>query len=306
MKASVIVPAYKCEETLPRTLRSLEEAAEGLDVEIVVSEDPHGRGPSWARNRGLEKAGGDVVFFCDADDTVDRDFFAAPLAAMEAQGAQMCFFDADAAELKRSYVLHGNSEVRSVLMPLFFGFSFDDVRRWNRGEALFARRELGYVWRVAFRTDFLRSHGIRFDERMYVSEDAAFLSECAIHAESVTTVRKRLYRYRPGRNGLMASAMRSRRHWEYKFAVLDFRKRLIARAPEEIARYCEASHVFSALEMLALWRRAGLSFGELRRDLGRYLSDPVVGEALSKFPLSVRHPLTAAAVTALRLWRAAL
>ena len=304
MKASVIVPAYKCEETLPRTLRSLEAAAEGLDVEIIVSEDPHGRGPGWARNRGLEKAGGDVVFFCDADDTVEKDFFSAPLTAMEAQEAQMCFFDADAAELKRSYILRGSAEVRSALLPLFFGFSFDDVRRWNRGEALFARRELGYVWRVAIRTDFLKMHGIRFDERMYVCEDAAFISECVFRAENVTTVRKRLYRYRPGRNGLMVNAMRSRRHWDYKFAVLDFRKRLIACGPNEVARYCEASHVFSALEMLTLWRKAGLTFGEFRRDFRRYLSDPVVRDALAKFPLSVRHPLTAAAVTALRIWRA--
>ena len=117
MKASVIVPAYKCEETLPRTLRSLEAAAEGLDVEIVVSEDSHGRGPSWARNRGLEKAGGDVVFFCDADDTVDRDFFAAPLAAMEAQGAQMCFFDADAAggDEQRIYSARSCREVYALI-----------------------------------------------------------------------------------------------------------------------------------------------------------------------------------------------
>jgi hypothetical protein len=57
--------------------------------------------------------------------------------------------------------------------------------------------------------------------------------------------------------------------------------------------------------MLTLWRKAGLTSGEFRRDLGRYLSDPVVRDALANFPLSFRHPLTAAAVSALRLWRAA-
>ena len=306
MKASVIVPAYKCEETLPRTLRSLENAAQGLDVEIIVIEDPTGRGPSWARNRGLEKASGEFIFFCDADDTVEKDFFAEPMAALEEQKAQMCFFEADAARLKSIYSLRGREQVRSTLLPLFFGFSFEDVRRWNCGEALFTRRELGYVWRVAFRADFLRSHGIVFDERMYVCEDAAFLSECVFHAENVTTVRKRLYCYRPGRNGLMASAMRSRRHWDYKFAVLDFRKRLIEQSPEDISGYCRASHVFSALEMLTLWKKAGLTLREFKQGMAKYLRDPVVSEALENFPLSLRHPLAASAVTALRLWRAIL
>ena len=97
--------------------------------------------------------------------------------------------------------------------------------------------------------------------------------------------------------------MNTRRHWDYKLDILEERKRLAEVGGEGVWRYCEASCVFSALEMLALWRRAGLKFGELRRDLGRYLFDPVVGEALSKFPLSVRHPLTAAAVTALKTWR---
>ena len=73
MKLSVIVPCHNAKETLPAALRSIEIASEGLDVETVVIDDPEGRGPSWARNRGLDKAAGDVVFFVDADDTVEPD-----------------------------------------------------------------------------------------------------------------------------------------------------------------------------------------------------------------------------------------
>ena len=71
MKASAIIPNHRSERTLPATLRSLEAAARGLDVEIIVSDDEAGRGLSWARNRGLDRATGDVVFFVDADDTID-------------------------------------------------------------------------------------------------------------------------------------------------------------------------------------------------------------------------------------------
>lgn len=300
MKASVIIPSYNAGGTLPAALRSIEDAAKGLDVEIVVVDDESGRGPSWARNRGLDKAGGDVVFFVDADDTVDREFFSAPLAELERSGAEMCFFDANIAPMKTDCFLRGHRQIRASLLPAFFGFSFDDVRRWNQGGALFSRRELGYVWRVAFRMDFLKRHALRFDERMFVSEDAAFLSECVFHAESVTSVRKKLYNYSPGGNGLMATAKFSRKAWDYKIAVLDFRKRLVSLAPEEIARHCEASHVFSMLEMLRIWRRAGVTFREFWAGLDSYLSEMCVRDALRKFPLSHRHPLTACAVMFLR------
>jgi hypothetical protein len=58
--------------------------------------------------------------------------------------------------------------------------------------------------------------------------------------------------------------------------------------------------------MLALWKKAGLTLREFRRGMAEYLRDPVVGDALGGFPLSPRHPVAAAAVAALRLWRAAL
>ena len=65
----MIVPCHpRNRETLRRTLDSLEAAEGGREAEIVVVEDTEGRGPSWARNRGLCKATGEVVFFCDADD----------------------------------------------------------------------------------------------------------------------------------------------------------------------------------------------------------------------------------------------
>ena len=304
MKASVIVPAYKCEETLPRTLRSLEEAAEGLDVEIVVSEDPDGRGLPWARNRGLDRARGEAVFFCDADDTVSPDFFRKPLEELDRTGADFCIFQYERNPLKRGYALEGNERIREVFLPAFMGLSFDDVRRWNQGGSLLEKREPGSVCRFAFRRDLIESHNIRFDEKLLIFEDASFICETALYAGKTACIAENLYNYAVNPDGITATVMNTRRHWDYKLEILGERRRIAAAGGGGVWRFCEASCVFSALEMLTLWRRAGLKFGEFRRDLGRYLSEPVVRDALAKFPLSVRHPLTAAAVTALRVWRA--
>ena len=89
MDASVIIPAHRAEATLPETLRSVEAARAAFpgESEIVVVDDPDGRGPSWARNRGLDRARGEYVFFCDADDLARPDFLSRPVAALAESGA---------------------------------------------------------------------------------------------------------------------------------------------------------------------------------------------------------------------------
>ena len=296
----MIIPSHRSQQTLPRTLQSLEVAANGLEIETVVIEDAEGRGPSWARNRGLDRATGDIVFFCDADDAVRPDFFRVPIAALESSGADLCFFSYAGGPKLEASDISGCDAVRARYLPAFFGYSFDDVRRWNSGGSLMARKEHGQVWRCAYSRSFLQRHAIRFDERIRLYEDAAFLSECVAFATRVVSVPDCLYEYTPSSSGNMATGANSRRHWDYKFLAMEFRKRLDDATGGAVWRYCEASCVFSALEMMRLWRSAGLTFAEFREGLSRYLGDGRVAGAVRRFPLSVRHPLTAAAVLALR------
>lgn len=297
--ASVIVPARKGETALPRALASIEAAAKGLEVETIVVEDVDGRGASWARNRGLERATGEVIFFCDADDTVREGFFRLPLARLEETGADMCIFPAAGEPRRRAYDLTGQEEVRAALLPAFFGLSFDDVRRWNAGGDLLARRELGSVCWVATRREALERAGVRFDETMRIYEDAAFLAELALHLRRVVSLDEPLYDYARNPCGTSATVTGGRRHWDYKFRLLEFRKRLAAQDPS-VWRHCEGSVALSAVEMLRLRKTAGLGFGEFWRGLRDYVGDPSVRAALRAMPLSWRHPLVATAVRLLR------
>jgi len=282
----VIIPCHpRNRATLPRTLRSLEAAAEGLDVERVVVEDPEGKGLSWARNRGLERAKGDVVFFCDADDTVEPDFFRHPLAALVSAKADLCIFQYASAPLKRDYNLVGNAAVRQALLPAYVGFSFDDVRRWNAGGDLFANREPGSVCRVAFRRDFIECRCLRFDERLFIYEDAPFMAECALYAERVVSLRENLYDYEPSPVGITATVTGRQKYWDYKYAI-HARRLALDVAGGGVWTYCAASAVFALLELM-----------RARRNWRAYLDEPRVREALKDFPISLRHPLVAMAVT---------
>lgn len=296
----MIVPHRPGETTLSRAVRSLEAAAAGLDVEILAVEDTALRGPSWARNRGLEKAAGGIVFFCDADDEVKPAFFRRPLEEFECTGAEMCFFSFTGCPVYPTGVVEGVDAVRERYLPAFFGYSFDDIRRWNRGGRLGERKQLGQVWRCAFDRSFIERNRIRFDESMTFYEDAAFLSHCCAFAGKVAAIGDDLYTYHQSLGGNLATGSGSRRHWDYKFLSLLFRKRLDALSGGEVWRYCEASAVLSAVEMMRLWRSAGLSRVQYHDELADYLADSKVAAALTAFPLSWRHPLVALAVQWLR------
>ena len=71
MKVSIIVPSYKAEEWLAECLASIHTQTY-KDIELILIDDS-GTGAWAARNRGLDKATGDLIAFCDADDYLSPD-----------------------------------------------------------------------------------------------------------------------------------------------------------------------------------------------------------------------------------------
>lgn len=278
MTASIIIPNHLSQVTLPRTLESVNAAIRhwGGEAEVLVQDDPEGKGLSWARNRGLDRARGEVVFFVDADDEVEAGFLAHPIAALEQSQADFCLFQYAQSPLKRDYNLGGNAAIRAALLPAFIGYSMDDARRHLAGGSLAARREPGSVCRVAFRRAFLEAHHLRFDETLFLYEDAPFMAECACAATRVVSLRESLYRYLPNPMSLTATRLGTQRYFDYKFRILA-RREALEEKYGGVWAYCEASAVFSALELLL----HGKGFFT-------YIQNPRVRRAFCKFPWSIR------------------
>lgn len=67
---SVIIPSRKKEKN--ETLASLKKQTY-KNLQIIEIIDKQGKGASWARNKGMEKATGDFIFFCDNDLELEKD-----------------------------------------------------------------------------------------------------------------------------------------------------------------------------------------------------------------------------------------
>jgi glycosyltransferase involved in cell wall biosynthesis len=112
---SVIIPFYNRASTIHHTLRSIDVARRGLDVEIILVDDgseppaeqqlqptlnsvnklvrQENRGLLFARLTGLAAAAGEFVVFLDSDDLVGPGKFREQLAAMRATSADVSYTD---------------------------------------------------------------------------------------------------------------------------------------------------------------------------------------------------------------------
>lgn len=71
-RVSLIVPFYDQYEWLPQCRESIESQTY-KDIEFIFIDDYNATGAAAARNRGLEKATGEFIAFCDADDYLEPD-----------------------------------------------------------------------------------------------------------------------------------------------------------------------------------------------------------------------------------------
>jgi glycosyltransferase involved in cell wall biosynthesis len=182
-KISVVIPVYNIEFYLPRCLDSL-LACDLRDTEILLIDDgatdgsgaicdryagkheaiavfhTPNRGPSDARNWGLEQANGEWILFIDGDDTVIPERFGAFTRQLRDSGNSMdvmlndyIVFDANTGKSHTSRQINGGAQDLPQVLS-----------------------ERGHIWnivRYAYRRAFLERHELRF-KAGYLAEDFEF------------------------------------------------------------------------------------------------------------------------------------
>lgn len=219
MQYSVIIPGYNCEATLEKTVGSILKC--GLqDFEILLVDDgskdgtpalcdrlaaehdnirvfhqPNG-GVSSARNRGLEEARGEYVWFFDCDDLVDPGSMERAAQIVNEKQPDMLIFG-----MRFEYYTKS-------------GKIFQQLDLVYDGEGLYSREELIPLYEELFHCNALSSvcnklfrrerlQRVCFDERLFAMEDFHFVLTALERCETVYLLPSVIYRYlhRPPKTG---------------------------------------------------------------------------------------------------------
>lgn len=210
---SVIIPCYNCVKTLETTVNSIRVC--GLsDYEILLIDDgsndgtaelcdrlcgkyegircvhQSNAGVSAARNRGIDEARGEYIWFVDSDDTVDEASLRGVLKTALLKKPDMLLFG-----MSFDYYNHGKMYLRETLNPPAEGMlSLQNLK--DDFDEFYNCNALTPVWNKLFRSDLLKKHGTRFHEDLFLMEDYLFVLELLPFCKEIYSLRKPIYRYR--------------------------------------------------------------------------------------------------------------
>lgn len=189
MKVSVVVPAWGATLYLQETLAAL-SAQTFRDFEIIQCEPPENEeNAGAARNRGLERAIGEWIWFLDADDIPAPTLLEECVAAGERSGADIVVFRADELDAKTG---------RSSPMPYLRRIVPYADGRLHRIDELGSARFTTFglaPWNKLVRREIVEKHALRF-QSLPRSNDVAFSVELMASVRTFVALNRPLLAYR--------------------------------------------------------------------------------------------------------------
>lgn len=206
-KVSVIVPFYNSAATLPACLESLRaqtlkrleiilvddgSSDDSLDIAKAFAEGYEGsctvlsqdnKGPSAARNKGLDVATGEFVAFVDSDDTVDPFIY-------EKMAKNADRYKSDIVSCGRAAIDETTGTVIKEIVP-----AYDALKGPICQCPDIVKRVGPLMCDKMFRRSIIECNSIRFDEDIWYAEDFLFGTRVKLCVDCVSAVREPLYRY---------------------------------------------------------------------------------------------------------------
>ncbi len=210
-KISVIIPVYNGEKYIQRCVDSVLNQTYS-DIEIIVINDgstdntenilksysnivlinKENEGVSKARNTGLSLAKGDYVYFCDADDYLEKNAF--EILIKEFAENDLLRFG--------HYVVSGNQKNLKtnnddVLAGVDLNLSNEKLL-----EYLISNKTEGHLWNYLFKLSIIKNNKILFDEELFYQEDVLFLLEYCLKIKNIKVISKPFYNYYVNENSV--------------------------------------------------------------------------------------------------------
>ena len=233
-KISVIVPVFNVEKYLKRCLDSIltqtywnlevlciDDGSEDHSLEILKfyeKKDSRVRvytqarkGPSAARNRGLDEATGDFISFVDADDYISWNAYEILTAVARNNGLDLIIFGAECFPLEK-----GPEWMWNIINTKYHYYQHCDGKKvvfWEHSCRPF-------LWMHFISRDLLeKPEPIRFDETLNLAEDQLFQFQYLPRAAEIMVLEDKLYHYRVSRSGSLMQMYMGRKTQKIKVHI---------------------------------------------------------------------------------------
>lgn len=204
------------------------ERLEKDDCRVVVITKEN-EGVSVARNTGMEKARGEYIAFCDADDIYEKNAFEYMFQVVMEQNADAAVFGTIRENFnheKEAASVVDCQTKRDMLLSIL-----------SYRTAIYSQKGLiiDSTWAKLFRHEIIIKHELRFDKTLCVSEDALFCAEFYEYAETIVLDNRQVYQFIANEDSLTR---------KYKKEYNEMIPRLIKKEIDFIGRYHQGDAAF--------------------------------------------------------------
>lgn len=201
-KISVIIPLYNTEEFIAPCLESIlgqtyqnfeviiiDDGSTDRSVDMVLNYKradnritlirQENKGPSAARNIGIELSNGEYLYFLDSDDYIDQNTFETCINIFENTGVDLVTFDAQSVFEKKYlksienkvYEYLGEFYDRTDCFPHKTPMNFSDFFMLSH----LSNKIRVNTWLFIVKSEVIKNNQVRFNENISYFEDALFL-----------------------------------------------------------------------------------------------------------------------------------
>ena len=325
-KISVVIPVYNAEKTIARCLDSILSQSFSDNEVIAVSDgstdgslsilrdyerkEPRVRvlkkengGASSARNAGMREAGGEYLFFVDADDFLFDGALEALYACLHEYGADcvrsgfVYYREGDpvppALEESAEVTCLEGEEIRKVYVNNTLGIPYRELaEQLSHGEPGNSSGIFGVSsCHVLYRAGVIRENGLQFREDVSsMAEDSLFNLEFTLHAQKIAYLSRPLYAYAVFEDSTWhTTARRGDKYLKAKLAYWYAKKDYCEKyglSGEETERYlCNITLGVVQTGIVLFNRHTDMGFFRRCGMMRRLLRDPLVRTAMERLPL---------------------
>lgn len=205
-KVSIVVPVYNGEKYIEKCINSILKQTY-KNVELIIINDgsvdktkkilnkysdsiivinKKNTGVSDSRNVGIDKATGDYIMFCDADDWLCDD-------TIEIAVNKINNYDA----VRFSHYVVKNNQINKKENSDDVYSDIDLVVNDNKElvKNLLENKTEGHLWNYLLRTEVIKDNKIYFDDDLFYQEDVVFLLEYFFKIKKLNVISTPLYNY---------------------------------------------------------------------------------------------------------------